>query len=78
MSIVLHAFEDLVVEPELEWFSLSLDTLVAPADRVFFTQQNTTIFIEDKNSEYYSLAWVDPLLSNLLYMYIPGFLLPLE
>ena len=53
VSIPLHVFEDLVVEAELEWFTLSLDTLIVPADRIFLTQPNTTVFIEDKNSGYY-------------------------
>ena len=52
VSIVLHVFEDLVVEEELEWFTVSLDTLIVPADRIFLTQPNTTVFIEDKNSGY--------------------------
>ena len=51
VSIAIHAFEDFVVESELEWFSLTLDTLIAPADRVFFTQSTTTVFIEDRNSK---------------------------
>ena len=53
LTIPLHAFEDLIVEPELEWFGLSLETRIAPApERIFFTQPNTTVFIEDKDSEY--------------------------
>ena len=51
VSIPLHVFEDLVVEAELEWFTVSLDTLIVPAERIFLTQPNTTVFIEDKNSE---------------------------
>ena len=54
MSVVLHAFEDLAVEEELEWFTMTLDTLVIPVGRVFLTQRNVTIFIEDKDSEYNS------------------------
>ena len=52
MSVVLHAFEDLAVEEELEWFTMTLDTLVIPVGRVSLTQRNATIFIEDKDSEY--------------------------
>ena len=54
MSVVLHAFEDLAVEEELEWFTMTLDTLVIPVGRVSLTQRNATIFIEDKDSEYNS------------------------
>ena len=50
--MTLHAFEDLIVEPELEWFSLGLDVLVVPAGRVIFTRPNATVFIEDSNSEF--------------------------
>ena len=55
VSVTLHAFEDLIVEPELEWFSLTLGVLVLPAGRVEFTQQNATVFIEDRNSEFLSM-----------------------
>ena len=51
MTITLHAFEDSVVESELEWFSLALDTLFVPAGRVVFTVPNATVFIEDTNSK---------------------------
>ena len=51
VSIALHVFQDLVVESELERFSLTLEVLSAPAERVFFTHSSTTVFIEDKDSE---------------------------
>ena len=54
VSVVLHAFEDFAVEEELEWFTMTLDTLVIPVGRVSLTQRNATIFIEDKDSEYNS------------------------
>ena len=54
MSVVLHAFEDLVVEEELEWFTMTLDTHVIPVGRVSLTQCNATVIIEDKDSEYNS------------------------
>ena len=52
ITVTLHAFEDLIVEPELEWFSLGLDVLIVPAGRVIFTRPNATVFIEDSNSEF--------------------------
>lgn len=53
VTIPLLVFDDLVVELKLEWFGLSLETRIAPApERILFTQPNTTVFIEDKNSEY--------------------------
>ena len=51
ITVTLHAFEDRIVEPELEWFSLSLGVLIVPAGRVVFSKPNATIFIEDTNSE---------------------------
>lgn len=57
LTVALHAFEDSIVETELEWFSLSLNVLVIPAGRVIFTQQNTTVFIEDSNSKLPSILF---------------------
>ena len=51
ITVTLHAFEDLIVEPELEQFSLSLGVLVVPAGSVSFTRPNATVFIEDSNSK---------------------------
>ena len=50
MTVLLHVVDDSVVEEELEWFSLSLDLLSVPVDRVHITQPTATVFIEDKNS----------------------------
>ena len=51
MTILLFAYEDFIIEEELEWFSLSLGVLSAPVDRVIITEPNATIFIEDTSSE---------------------------
>ena len=51
VTIRIHAIEDLLVESELEWLTLALDTLFVPAGRVVFTRPNATVFIEDTNSE---------------------------
>ena len=51
ITVALHAFEDPLVELELEWFTLALDVLIVPAGRVLFTRPNATVFIEDSNSE---------------------------